>query len=385
MRHWIIAMLLGLSTLAGKSSAFDNDFHVVLNGIGREVIANDSYTGILDTDARTISWWYRSHIGTFPSVWGIIYWGQTWSIQLEGFDGGSINCECGGNKIAWTANNNPAMGSLQNWQWHHIVMTAPAGGTYGDIRLYLDGVLLPTPSVVGGSFANSYDTIPFIPYRAGARNLGNHADADMDEIALWDAELNASAVAEIFNGGIPTDLEVNGASYTNAGDLQLYWRFEEGSGLETADVTESGHDGDLIGGDTVSSWGTNPPGSGSDSDGDGILDGFDNCVDDANPGQEDADSDLVGDICDPFPSDPDNEQAQCEVDLADAEAAANACFGAAPACSDGVDNDNDGFIDFSGNDPECVTALDNAEGCGLGAELVLLIPLLQRIRRKRSF
>jgi len=59
----------------------------------------------------------------------------------------------------------------------------------------------------------------------------------------------------------------------------------------------------------VDSWGTNPPGSGSDSDGDGILDGFDNCPEEFNPGQEDTDLDLIGDLCDPFPDDPDNDLA----------------------------------------------------------------------------
>ncbi|MBW2393078.1 MAG: S8 family serine peptidase, partial [Deltaproteobacteria bacterium] len=59
-----------------------------------------------------------------------------------------------------------------------------------------------------------------------------------------------------------------------------------------------------------------------DSDGDGVLDATDNCVDISNPTQDDADTDGIGDACD-------------------------------SACADGLDNDGDGFTDFAGGDPGC--------------------------------
>lgn len=52
-----------------------------------------------------------------------------------------------------------------------------------------------------------------------------------------------------------------------------------------------------------------------DSDGDGIRDDADNCPTTVNPSQADGDHDLIGDACDPFPDNADNEQAQCEADL----------------------------------------------------------------------
>ncbi len=54
----------------------------------------------------------------------------------------------------------------------------------------------------------------------------------------------------------------------------------------------------------------------SDIDGDGVPDDADNCPDVSNADQADRDIDGVGDACDPFPNDRDNEQAQCEADLA---------------------------------------------------------------------
>ena len=56
------------------------------------------------------------------------------------------------------------------------------------------------------------------------------------------------------------------------------------------------------------------------------------------------------------------------------------------ACYDGLDNDGDGHIDFPA-DPNCYSGLDNAEqyianGCGVGPELALVLPLLAAARRR---
>ena len=66
-------------------------------------------------------------------------------------------------------------------------------------------------------------------------------------------------------------------------------------------------------------------GGSPDVDGDGVSDVADNCKDVPNPTQVDADLDSVGDACDPFPNDRDNEQAQCEADLAQCIASQASC------------------------------------------------------------
>jgi len=69
-----------------------------------------------------------------------------------------------------------------------------------------------------------------------------------------------------------------------------------------------------------------------------------------------------------------------------------------PACQDGIDNDGDGGIDYDGGvsanhgvalgppDPQCTTPYRNTErasACGLGAEAAALVPLLSWLRRRR--
>ncbi len=53
---------------------------------------------------------------------------------------------------------------------------------------------------------------------------------------------------------------------------------------------------------------------GTDTDGDGVGDATDNCIDDANAGQEDADGDGVGDVCDNCPDDANPAQEDSDSD-----------------------------------------------------------------------
>ena len=96
--------------------------------------------------------------------------------------------------------------------------------------------------------------------------------------------------------------------------------------------------------------------------------------------EPDMDGGCIPDATDPFPTDPDNDQAQCEVDLtasedanaqlttdllasqvrvAELEIALDQCLNPPTQCSDGVDNDCDGSIDLA--DRQCLSAEQNSE------------------------
>lgn len=77
--------------------------------------------------------------------------------------------------------------------------------------------------------------------------------------------------------------------------------------------------------------------SGPDSDGDGVMDGRDNCALVANPKQQDADSDFVGDACDPCVDGP---ASGLDDDTDGVDDACDPCL-----TGSNLDEDSDGFLD----------------------------------------
>jgi C1A family cysteine protease len=126
-----------------------------------------------------------------------------------------------------------------------------------------------------------------------------------------------------------------------------------------------------------------PPGE-EDSDGDGVLDCFDNCVLEPNYDQMDSDNDGWGDACDKCPFDKDNDKdgdGVCgDVDNcpytknpgqenSDGDKWGDACDNCPFVTNDQTDSDNDGWGDACDNCPNIYNPSQiDADGDGIGAE-----------------
>ncbi|MBI4224544.1 MAG: thrombospondin type 3 repeat-containing protein [Deltaproteobacteria bacterium] len=156
-----------------------------------------------------------------------------------------------------------------------------------NIREFLAGLQVDNPDSDGDGAADGADLFPLDPLE--------WADADGDGIG---------------------DNRDNCAAASNAAQDDL-----DGDGL--GDFCDPDRDGDGLSNNQEISMGLNP--DSADTDGDGVLDGADNCPAVANGGQENADGDPLGDLCDCDPAD--GRRYQTAEDEPDAEYLDSNCDG----------------------------------------------------------
>ncbi len=116
--------------------------------------------------------------------------------------------------------------------WYHVVVTR------GDqLQMYVNGVLQDKKADVSG-----YDVTTGMNLV-----LGNSAFAPrsrynfiglIDHFAVWNTELTAEEVAQIYNGGTIMDYNINNGDYGSGDSLLGFWRMDEGSGNTVADASE---------------------------------------------------------------------------------------------------------------------------------------------------
>ena len=129
--------------------------------------------------------------------------------------------------------------------WYHLAVVYN-GST---IVIYKDASVVKTQASVTGTTVGTSKELWI-----GRRHYGSdvkYFTGNMDDMAFWDVALSSADVTAIYNSGVPTGLTSAGSYDTDrTGDLQGYWKFEEGSGATATDSSDGGNDGTITNGAT---------------------------------------------------------------------------------------------------------------------------------------
>tara|TARA_Y100001951_G_scaffold95684_1_gene93453 strand:+ start:237 stop:1046 length:810 start_codon:yes stop_codon:yes gene_type:complete len=205
--------------------------------------ANDYITNTstdITFDVGTISLWVKANGATYAnSSHNFLMFQLVNKFNVfASWSSDAIKTQCGGHP-AFGYGSSRGTTDIADGGWHHIVCTVSGGGsgTEMTMRVYTDGSLEDTDS----------NTATYTAATAKVRIGGNwyssyYSNANIDEVGVWDVALDADAITQLYNSGVPTDLQTDSGNYDNSGDLVHYWRMGEGDSYPTIEDNEGSLD-----------------------------------------------------------------------------------------------------------------------------------------------
>lgn len=106
--------------------------------------------------------------------------------------------------------------------WHNIVVTR-SGVDAAGINVYIDGILSPK-NINNNTLITTTDSIGSLSIGASSGG-GNYYSGLLDEVCVWNVELDQDNITALYNGGIPIDPKSDSALYVNSANLISYWQF----------------------------------------------------------------------------------------------------------------------------------------------------------------
>ncbi len=97
---------------------------------------------------------------------------------------------------------------------YHICMTYDGSSTAAGVNIYVDGVAQVVTPV--------NDNLTLTTLSLANLTLGENIDGEQTQTSLWDVELSAAEVLEIYNAGVPGNL----LSHSQAANLELWFKID---------------------------------------------------------------------------------------------------------------------------------------------------------------
>jgi len=199
------------------------------------------WTGVVGNAAVSVSVWFKT-TAERKALGTICAWGDDDTpgagVSIDHLFSDKPHFVTGGGEFRrWEVTGSSG---ILDEEWHHFAFTCPVAGTPANVKFYHNGVLVSPEATVGSTPKN---TSAGAFFRVGVDTKDKfQLNALVDELAVWNVELSAAAVAQIYNSGFANfDLTTNSGNYNAAANGQLWWRFENSAADQVIDSFGNGN------------------------------------------------------------------------------------------------------------------------------------------------
>jgi len=242
--------MLGLgNTLSGgivpaaAAASFSNTKSIDFDGVDDYVDLGDSdvfsFGDGSDDSAFSISLWYKMSDVTSAALiakTGTVSAEREWYLNFGSNDKIYFGCldESVGKPIyIYSSYLTSTEGS-----WTHLVVTYDGSEHPSGQKMYINGSAVSVTEKDNATYVAMENTA-YDVWIGGYQALSKYATGNIDEVAIFNAELSAAEVTAVYNGGAPTDL-------SSESNLVGYWRMGDGATYPTIpDDSSNSNDGTM--------------------------------------------------------------------------------------------------------------------------------------------
>ena len=269
-----LAQSLDIQTETTSSVAI-NENSIVLDGVNDHIIVSDQddfspTDGVNDTPFSISAWIYVEDITTDNGPFvtksdnsvsqlrnEYIFKQANGKVQFFLYDS-DLNAQ--GNAIRAQA----PVASISSATWHHVVMTYDGSEDASGIKIYTDGALTATTNDESGTYVRVRNTTTPLTFGATTELDNNNRifEDRLADICLFNKELSAAEVTEIFNGNAVKNMD----EFSDTASIVSWWKMGDHlDNLLTDGIKDyvSGYHGTLTNGAAIAV----EPGLSSDTEG----------------------------------------------------------------------------------------------------------------------
>ena len=224
----VITLPDGFVYRSGSVPAWVNASSVELDGTNalasREAWPELASSGGAPDSGYSVSWWFKS--ATYPPTTSRFLFAisdasdkyrlHAWIYGTSGLVMREGNADTVSFSYGQYINSGAAF--FVDTLWHHYAITSTGSGSSNGVKFYIDGIL--TESFTGEDLGSNLAATKL--WVGSNMNFGLNLVGNIDEFAIFDTELDSTAVAALYSGG-PTDLGLHA-------NIQHYYRMGDSIG-----------------------------------------------------------------------------------------------------------------------------------------------------------